>query len=117
MMCPAPGTALGGMLKLPSADSWAKLAFRDRCTLTVLGRSMLTIAADHRIEIRLNDSRMSASMSPQPQSRSMIVHTPIARLEVPGTQFDVEAEKAATTLRVNKDRFPLLHSQGRGRAS
>ncbi|NOX55854.1 MAG: hypothetical protein GXP27_15710 [Planctomycetes bacterium] len=34
----------------------------------------------------------------------MIVHTPTARLEVLGTRFEIDAEKATTTLRVNEGR-------------
>jgi len=104
----APGTALGGgTLELLSADSWVKLAFPDRSTVTLLGGSTLTIAADHGIRIRLGEGRMSASVSPQPRSRPMLVDTPTARLEVLGTQFDIEVEKAATTLRVNQGRVRI----------
>jgi len=103
-----PGTTLdGGTLELLSADAWVKLVFPDRSTVTVLGRSTLTIAADHGIRIRLGEGRMAASVSPQPRSHPMLVDTPTARLEVLGTQFDIEVEKAATTLRVNQGRVRI----------
>jgi len=103
-----PGTALGaGTLELLSADSWVKLVFSDRSTVTVMGRSTLTLAADHGIRIRLGEGRMAALVSPQPRRHPMLVDTPTARLEVLGTQFDIEVEKAATTLRVNQGRVRI----------
>jgi len=98
-----PGTVLGGgTLEVLAADSWATLALNEGSTVTLLGCTTLTIAADHGIEIRLGEGRLSATVAKQAGGRPMIVHTPTARLEVLGTQFEIDAEKATTTLRVNE---------------
>ena len=94
----------GGTLESPSADSWAVLTFRDGSTVTVSGQSMLTISEDRQKEIHLREGSVSASVAPQPHGRPMLIHTPTARLEVLGTQLNVDAQQTSTTLRVNEGR-------------
>jgi len=94
----------GGTLESLSADSWAVLTFRDGSKVTVSGQSTLTISEDQQKQLRLREGSISASVAPQPQARPMLIHTPTAKLEVLGTQLNVDAEAASTTLRVNEGR-------------
>lgn len=94
----------GGTLESLSADSWAVLTFRDGSTVTVSGRSVLTISEGRQKEIHLREGSMSASVPRQPHGQPMLIHTPTARLEVLGTQLNVDAERTSTTLRVNAGR-------------
>jgi ferric-dicitrate binding protein FerR (iron transport regulator) len=94
----------GGTLESLSADSWVVLTFRDGSTVTISGRSMLTISESQQQEIHLREGSVSASVAPQPASRPMLIHTPTAKLEVLGTQLNVDAERSSTTLRVNEGR-------------
>jgi len=94
----------GGTLESLSADSWAVLTFRDGSTVTVSGQSMLTISEDQQKEIHLREGSVSASIAPQPHGQPMLIHTPTARLEVLGTQLNVDAQRTSTTLRVNEGR-------------
>ena len=99
------GSALhGGTLESLSADSWAVLTFRDGSTLTVSGQSTLTISEDQQKQIHLREGSVSARVAPQPSGRPMLIHTPTAKLEVLGTQLNVDVERASTTLRVNEGR-------------
>ncbi|KPL27397.1 MAG: hypothetical protein AMJ72_09090 [Acidithiobacillales bacterium SM1_46] len=99
------GRALrGGTLESLSADSWADLKFRDGSTVTVSGQSVLTISAHQQKELHLRVGSLSASVMPQPDGKLMLIHTPTARLEVLGTQLNVEAEPSSTMLSVNKGR-------------
>jgi len=94
----------GGTLESLSADSWAVLTFRDGSTVTVSGQSTLTISEDQQKQIHLRKGSVSARVAAQTQGRPMLIHTPTAKLEVLGTQLNVEAEAASTTLRVNEGR-------------
>jgi len=94
----------GGTLESLSADSWAVLKFRDKSTVTVSGQSMLTISEGQQKEMHLREGRISASVVPQPHGRPMLIHTPTAKLEVLGTQLNVDAERSSTALRVNEGR-------------
>jgi len=99
------GTALsGGTLESLSADSWAVLTFRDGSTVTVSGRSVLTISEGRQKEMHLREGSISAGVNSQPHGRPMLIHTPTARLEVVGTQLNVDAGRTETTLRVNEGR-------------
>jgi len=97
------GSSLGGgTLESLAADSWAVLAFRDGSTVTVSGRSTLTISEDTQKQVHLREGSVSARVAPQPPGRAMLIHTPTARLEVLGTQLNVDAGAGSTTLRVNE---------------
>ena len=94
----------GGTLESLSADSWAVLAFRDGSTVTVSGRSVLTISEGRQKEMHLREGSVSASVAPQPHGQPTLIHTPTARLEVLGTQLNVDAQRTSTMLRVNEGR-------------
>ncbi|HUU90687.1 MAG TPA: ankyrin repeat domain-containing protein [Phycisphaerae bacterium] len=102
---PRIGSSLrGGTLESLSADSWAVLTFRDGSTVTVSGQSMLTISEGQQKEMHLREGSVSASLARQPHGQPMLIHTPTARLEVLGTQLNVDVERTSTTLRVNEGR-------------
>lgn len=92
----------GGTLESLSADSWAVLTFRDRSTVTLSGRSTLTISEGRQKELHLREGSVSAHVMPQRDGSPMLIHTPTAKLEVLGTRLDVEAEISSTTLHVNE---------------
>jgi ferric-dicitrate binding protein FerR (iron transport regulator) len=94
----------GGTLESLSADSWAVLTFRDGSTVTVSGRSVLTISEGRQKELHLREGSVSVNVAPQPRGRPMLICTPTARLEVLGTQLSVDAEQTSTTLRVSEGR-------------
>jgi hypothetical protein len=94
----------GGTLEPLSADSWAELTFRDGSTVTVSGQSVLTISEYRQKELHLRAGNLSASVMPQPDGQPMLIHTPTARVEVLGTQLNVEAELSSTMLSVNAGR-------------
>ncbi|MHC4749922.1 MAG: ankyrin repeat domain-containing protein [Planctomycetota bacterium] len=92
----------GGTLESLSTDSWAVLTFRDGSKVTVSGQSMLTISEDQQKQVHLREGIVSASVAPQPHGQPMLIHTPTAKLEVLGTQLNVDTQRTSTTLRVNK---------------
>ena len=99
------GSALrGGTLESLSADSWATLAFRDGSTLTISGKSMLTISEHERKELYLRGGSLSADVAPQPKGKPMHINTPTANVEVLGTALSMETEPASTILRVSEGR-------------
>ncbi|MBN1420949.1 MAG: ankyrin repeat domain-containing protein [Planctomycetes bacterium] len=94
----------GGTLQSVSVESWATLQFHDGSTVTLSGRSILTISEIGQKEIHLREGSLSASIARQRRDQSMLIHTPTAKLEVLGTQLNIEAEPYSTTLQVNEGR-------------
>lgn len=90
-----------------SADSWVELQFRDHSTVTLAGRSVVTLSEQEQKEIHVRRGSLSAVVQPQPSERPMVVHTRTADLQVLGTQFDVDVLSASTRLTVNKGRVRL----------
>ena len=97
------GTLLsGGTVEGMAPDSWVELEFLDGSTVTMSGNSMLTFSDQGQKELHLREGTISANVSPQPESKPMLVHTRSAVLEVLGTQFEVEAAIASTMLNVSE---------------
>lgn len=102
------GRALGGgTLESLSVDSWAVLEYPDGTAVTISGLSALTVSAGEPKEMHLRRGRLSAAVAPQPAGRPVVIHTPTARLDVLGTQLNVEAGPAATVLSVNEGRVRM----------
>jgi len=64
--------------------------------------SLLTVSDDGQKKLHLKEGNLSSNVKPQPADKPMLVYTRSAMLEVLGTQFEVEAELAATTLNVRE---------------
>ncbi|MBL6706599.1 MAG: FecR domain-containing protein [Planctomycetaceae bacterium] len=92
----------GGTIEGLSPDSWFELRFNDGSEVTISGASMLTFSDDGQKRLRLREGRMSADVSPQPDSKPMVIQTRTATLTVLGTSFDVEAELPATSVSVRE---------------
>ena len=92
----------GGTVEGMAPDSWVELEFMDGSKVTMSGNSMLTISDQGQKELHLREGNISANVSPQPAGRPLLVHTRSAVLEVLGTQFEVEAAIASTTLNVSE---------------
>jgi len=92
----------GGTVEGLAPGSWCKLEFNDGSTATISGNSMLTISDDGQKKLHLKEGNLSSNVMPQPAHKPMLIYTRSAMLEVLGTQFEVEAERAATTLNVSE---------------
>jgi hypothetical protein len=92
----------GGTIEGMAPDSWFELQFNDGSTVMISGTSMLTFADLGQKELRLREGVFSANVVPQPEGKPMLIHTPSTLLEVLGTQFNVEARLASTTLTVTE---------------
>ena len=99
------GTKLaGGTIEGTAPDSWFELEFNDGSTMMISGNSMLTFSDYGQKAMRLKQGNFSANVVSQPVGKPMLIHTPSARLEVLGTQFEVEAGLSFTTLNVSQGR-------------
>ena len=92
----------GGTLEIFSTDSWIEIEFLDGSRITLPGPSQLTIADPGQKELHLRKGKLSATVEDQPAGKPLIIHTVTARIEVLGTQLNVEAEPVLTTLSVNE---------------
>jgi hypothetical protein len=91
----------GGTVEGLAPGSWCKLEFNDGSTATISGNSMLTFSDDGQKKLHLKEGNLSSNVMPQPAHKPMLIYTRSALLEVLGTQFEVEAEAAATMLNVS----------------
>jgi ferric-dicitrate binding protein FerR (iron transport regulator) len=97
------GTELmGGTIEGLAPGSWIELEFSDGSTATISGNSMLTFSDDEQKKLHLKAGNLSSNVKPQPAGKPMLIYTRSAMLEVVGTQFEVEAETAATMLNVSE---------------
>lgn len=92
----------GGTIEGMAPDSWFELEFNDGSKVMISGNSMLTFSDHGQKRLRLKEGSLSASVEPQPEGRPMLIRTPSARLEVLGTQFDVETGISSMTLNVSE---------------
>ncbi|MEK6248674.1 MAG: FecR family protein, partial [Planctomycetales bacterium] len=94
----------GGTLESLATDSWGVLEFRDGSRVTISGQAVLTISEDEQKELYLGQGRLSAEVTPQPAGKPMIIHTPTSKLEILGTQFNVDTESSSTVVTVKQGR-------------
>jgi hypothetical protein len=92
----------GGTIEGMAPGSWFELEFNDGSTVTISGNSMLTFSDHGQKKLHLKEGSVSGNVKPQPSGKPMLIYTRSARLEVLGTQFDVDAELLATTLNVSE---------------
>ncbi len=92
----------GGTIEGLASGSWFELEFNDGSTATISGNSMLTFSDHGQKVLHLKQGNLSSNVKPQPPGKPMLIYTRSAMLEVLGTQFEVEAERAATTLNVSE---------------
>ena len=95
----------GGTVEGLAPGSWFELKFNDGSTATISGNSMLTFSDHGQKELHLKEGNLSSNVKPQPADKPMLIYTRSAMLEVLGTQFEVEAQFAATTLNVSKGKM------------
>lgn len=98
----------GGRLESFSVDSWAVLEYTDGSKITLAGRSQLTVVDGPQKEVRLGHGRFSASVAKQDVGKPMVIHTPTAKLEVLGTQLNVDADSSASHVCVNEGRVRVI---------
>jgi len=92
----------GGTIEGLAPGSWFELEFNDGSTATISGNSMLTFSDDGQKMLHLKEGNLSSNVKPQSPGKPMLIYTRSAMLEVLGTQFEVEAERASTTLNVSE---------------
>lgn len=92
----------GGTIEGLAPGSWSELEFNDGSTATISGNSMLTFSDHGQKTLHLKQGNLSSNVKPQPPGKPMLIYTRSAMLEVLGTQFEVEAERATTTLNVSE---------------
>ena len=92
----------GGTIEGLVPGSWFELTFSDGSTATISGNSMLTFSDHGQKMLHLKQGNLSSNVKPQPPGKPMLIYTRSAMLEVLGTQFEVEAERASTTLNVSE---------------
>jgi len=101
------GSLPGGVVEALSDDSTVTLAFHDGTAITLLSRSMATLAEDGQKRVHLREGSLSADVKPQPRGQPLVIHTPTALLEVLGTRFDVDSDEANTRLAVSEGRVRM----------
>jgi hypothetical protein len=97
----------GGSMELLTPDAWVELEFRDHSTVILTGLTAVTVSGTQQKAMQLRHGYLSAEVQPQSHDHPMLLRTPSAELEIPGTKFDVEAGSESTRLTVNEGRVHL----------
>jgi ferric-dicitrate binding protein FerR (iron transport regulator) len=92
----------GGTIEGMEPGSWFELEFNDGSTVTISGNVTLTFSDHGQKKLHLKEGGVSGNVKPQPAGKPMLIHTRTARLEVLGTQFDIDAGVLVTTLNVSE---------------
>lgn len=100
----------GGTLEIRSADAWAELTYFDGTVVTVSGSAAMSLSDEQQKVINLRHGLLSADVTEQPVNRPMLVVTPTAKLNVLGTQFNVDAQSESTRLVVNEGLVRMTRS-------
>ena len=91
----------GDMLRTEGAGSFALLKYKDGTVVTVVGDTEIVGAtADSRKHLEVHRGNIVGHVAPQPQGKSMLIHTPNAEAEVMGTELALFAGLAMTELAV-----------------
>lgn len=92
--------------------SSAVFVFEDGTSLVVAGDTTIT-TVDGAKRVVVTDGAVAASVSPQPVGKPLIVSTPIAEIQVVGTQFSVNHSSELTDLAVTHGAVVIKrHSDG-----
>jgi ferric-dicitrate binding protein FerR (iron transport regulator) len=91
----------GGTVEGMGPFSWFELEFKDGSSVSITGEFILTFSDLGQKKLHLKKGNATASVTPQPAGRPMLIQTPSAVLEVLGTRFEVEAGTASTVLDVS----------------
>ena len=94
----------GGTIALDAHDAWIEIGLQDGSTLTLAGKSAVTLADDGQKVVHLRSGSLSADIESQPEDLPMIVRTRVAEVTVLGTQFNMKADDLATVVAVNEGR-------------
>jgi len=97
----------GGTLETMMPDALATVRFSDQTSVTIFGQSALTIAMDRQKVLYLRRGNLAAWVAAQPSEGPLLMHTPVADLEVLGTQFSVMTDSTETRLAVKAGRVRL----------
>jgi ferric-dicitrate binding protein FerR (iron transport regulator) len=91
-----------GTLLVEGESSSAVLRFADRSLLALSGDSELGLSHRGQHELALRRGMLTADVRPQPAGRPLLVHTPLARLEVTEGVFSMVVEAEGTRVRVEE---------------
>lgn len=100
-----PGMSLGAgdTLETRSCDAWIAIGLEDGSSITIAGRSSLSILNEESGErgFKLRHGNLWVSPARQEGDQFLVIHTPIATVEARGAQFDIQTSSAEMILRVN----------------
>jgi ferric-dicitrate binding protein FerR (iron transport regulator) len=91
-----------GTLLVEGESSSAVLRFHDQSLIAVSGDSELGLSDREQPELTLRHGMLTAEVPPQPAGRPLLVHTPLARLEVMRGVFSMFVEGEGTRVRVEE---------------
>jgi ferric-dicitrate binding protein FerR (iron transport regulator) len=98
----------GDTVRTRGSESSTIVAYPDGTRLTLLGNTSVTYGDGQAKSLVVHEGTLAASVSRQPSRMPMLIATPLAQMEVLGTQFFVEALAGRTDLSVTEGRVRLV---------
>ncbi len=97
----------GDSIRTHGSQSSTVVAYPDGTRLTLVGDTSVTCGDQPSKLIVVHHGTLAASVQPQPRQKPMVVSTPLARMQVLGTRFLIEALASRTDVRVSEGLIKL----------
>jgi|GEM_PF-3447932 hypothetical protein len=105
------GMRIGERSTIQTKDEYSlvTVVFDDATKLLIAGNSIATISDLNSKLVELEQGTISASVTPQ-HNGAMVIRTPLASIEVVGTEFSLAASAEQTDVRVTEGRVKMTRS-------
>lgn len=102
----------GTSIRTTGSTSFAEVIFQDGTRILIAGEAFVTVVSVEPKLVSVTQGSVSASVTPQPADTPMVLKTPLAQVDVLGTEFNLAASSRITDLQVNKGRVRLTRADG-----
>ena len=100
----------GDTVRTEAVRGAAAVIYPDGTRLALAGDTAITCSGGERKTVAVHQGTVGASVSPQPEGRSMVLTTPAARIEVRGTEFSCQVSPDRTDVSVTKGRVRVTRT-------
>lgn len=102
----------GTTIETVGSTSLVEVTFSDGTQILIAGESSVVCSSLEPKTLVISRGAVSASVEPQPSGQPMLLHTPLASVEVLGTEFNLASAAGITDLHVTEGRVKLTRELG-----
>ncbi len=98
----------GKLISTDDIASFARISYADGTVLVLAGSSAIVCSSNNGQKlIQIKQGNISASVSPQPTGKPLLIETDAARIEVVGTNLAISANQLSTRLDVTEGKVKI----------